>query len=64
MTKKIITTIFASALLVSCSTKFKEKVGLVNAGPNEYKVETAKPLDMPPHYDLRAPKESKADSVK
>lgn len=60
-----IITLFAMILcLGACSSKFKEKVGIVTTGPNEYNVETNKPLDVPPHYDLPLPKESKADTKK
>jgi len=48
----IIVTIF---LLSACSTKMKQKLGVVTTGPNEYAVEKQQPLEIPPHYDLPAP---------
>jgi hypothetical protein len=49
-------TIAMTLLLVcSCSNKMKEKIGIVTSGPDEYKVQKSKPLDVPPHYDLPAP---------
>lgn len=42
-----------SVILVSCSPKAKKTLGLANSGPNEYSVTKNKPLDMPPHFDLK-----------
>lgn len=64
MNHKILSIVFTAALLAACSTKFKEKVGVVTTGPDEYKVQTGKPLDVPPNYNLPTPKESNADSKK
>ena len=48
--------IIAAMLLASgCSTKMKQKLGIVTTGPNEYSVEKQKSLEIPPHYDLPAP---------
>lgn len=48
-----------ATLLSACTTGFKEKIGLVTTGPNEYKVQTNKALDVPPHYNLPEPEEAK-----
>lgn len=42
-----------------CSKKVKQKVGLTTTGPNEYKVQKNKPLEVPPHYHLPEPVKSK-----
>ena len=39
----------------SCSKKIKEKIGVVTPGPDEYKVQRGKALEIPPHYDLPTP---------
>lgn len=38
-----------------CSKKIKEKIGVVTPGPDEYKVQRGKALEIPPHYDLPTP---------
>lgn len=53
--KRWIFIIATGLLLSSCSTKTKQKLGIVTAGPNEYAVEKSRPLEIPPHYDLPAP---------
>lgn len=48
-------------LTCSCSNKMKHAVGIVTPGPDEYKVQKNKPLDVPPHYELPAPAGSKGN---
>ncbi len=60
---KILFISFFSLLLVSCSTKTKHKIGLLNPGPNEYEVTKNKPLEMPPHYNLKESKNSDVTST-
>jgi len=46
------------ALLItisSCNKKVKETMGLDSAGPDEYKVQRGKALEIPPHYNLEEP---------
>lgn len=50
--------IIALIALSSCSKKMKEKVGIVTTGPNEYKVQREKSLEVPPHYDLFEPNDN------
>lgn len=57
-----ITIFVLAALLSACSTSFKEKIGVVTTGPNEYKVQTNKALDVPPHYNLPEPAEVNAQA--
>ena len=38
--------------LSSCNNKVKETIGVVTPGPNEYRVQRNKPLEVPPHFDL------------
>ncbi len=45
----IITSILA---LSACNKKVQESVGMVTPGPNEYRVQRNKTLEMPPHYEL------------
>ena len=53
--KKYIFIIATMLALSACSTKMKQKLGVVTTGPNEYAVEKQHPLEIPPHYDLPAP---------
>ncbi len=39
----------------ACNKKLKETVGISTPGPNEYEVQRAKMLEVPPHYDLPTP---------
>jgi len=39
----------------SCSKKIKEKIGVVTPGPDEYRVQRGRALEVPPHYDLPSP---------
>lgn len=64
MTYKIILAIASIAILSGCSAKMKEKIGMVTSGPNEYQVQTNKPLDVPPHYNLPAPTDIKTKEKK
>ncbi len=63
MGKKILVLISSAIFLSGCSTKFKQKVGIVTTGPNEYKVQTNKPLDVPPHYDLPIPSATTKENI-
>ncbi len=47
----VISLLFLSA----CNSKIKEKVGLSTIGPDEYKVQKGKSLEIPPHYELQSP---------
>lgn len=58
--QKYISILAAILLLCGCSTKIKQKLGIVTTGPNEYAVEKQQPLEIPPHYDLPAPGSVKA----
>lgn len=42
-------------LVSGCNKKFKETMGIATAGPDEYQVQRAKTLEVPPHYDLPVP---------
>jgi hypothetical protein len=42
----------------SCSKKVKENIGIASPGPDEYKVQRGKPLEIPPHYYLNPPTQS------
>lgn len=64
MIYKMILAIASIALLSACSAKTKEKIGLITTGPNEYQVQSNKPLDVPPHYDLPAPAITEAKKKK
>ncbi len=64
MTYKIILAIASITILSGCSSKMKEKIGMVTTGPNEYQVQTNKPLDVPPHYDLPPPTASASNTKK
>ena len=45
--------LFSSLLVLSaCNNKVKETIGVVSPGPNEYKVQRNRPLEVPPHFDL------------
>ena len=46
-------------IIVGCSNKMKEKIGLTTTGPNEYELERKKPLELPPHYNLPDPESLK-----
>ncbi len=39
-------------ILSACNNKVKETIGVVTPGPNEYRVQRNKPLEVPPHFDL------------
>lgn len=43
----------------SCSKKAKENIGIASTGPDEYKVQCGKTLEVPPHYSLSPPTQSK-----
>jgi hypothetical protein len=45
--------LFTSLLVLSaCDNKVKETIGVVSTGPNEYRVQRNKPLEVPPHFYL------------
>ncbi|MES2214965.1 MAG: DUF3035 domain-containing protein [Pseudomonadota bacterium] len=46
-------------VITGCSSKFKQKVGLTTLVPDENQVQQHKPLEVPPHYELKAPTEHK-----
>lgn len=50
--KKFGIILLALFMIVGCSKKMKHKVGLTTTGPDEYKVQKNKPLEVPPHFDL------------
>ncbi|RYE06369.1 MAG: DUF3035 domain-containing protein [Rickettsiaceae bacterium] len=55
---KIYVLIIFSIMTTSCSKKVQQKIGIVTTGPDEYKVQRAKPLEVPPHYELPQPPSS------
>lgn len=52
--------IAVSLIMITSCTKMKEKVGITTTGPDEYKVQRGKALEIPPHYDLPVPTTPKA----
>ena len=40
-------------LLSSCNKATKKTLGLTQDMPDEFQVKTAKPLEVPPHFDLQ-----------
>lgn len=57
--KKIFLLFTVLLITSACSKKLKETVGISTAGPNEYQVQRAKALEVPPHYYLPDPGNSK-----
>lgn len=53
--QKYISIIAIMLIISGCSSKIKQKLGVVTTGPNEYVVEKQHPLEIPPHYDLPEP---------
>ncbi|AFB21172.1 membrane lipoprotein lipid attachment site-containing protein [Rickettsia canadensis] len=53
--KKIFLLFTVLLITSACSKKLKETVGISTAGPNEYQVQRAKALEVPPHYYLPDP---------
>jgi hypothetical protein len=53
--QRIFFTLVALVMLSGCSKKIKETMGVVTPGPDEYKVQRGKALEIPPHYDLPTP---------
>jgi len=43
------------SITTACNSKVKETIGIVTPGPNEYRVQRNKPLEVPPHYELPEP---------
>ncbi|WP_347938729.1 DUF3035 domain-containing protein [Rickettsia oklahomensis] len=56
--KKIFLLFTVLLITSACSKKLKETVGILTAGPNEYQVQRAKALEVPPHYYLPDPRDS------
>ncbi|WP_425363055.1 DUF3035 domain-containing protein [Candidatus Tisiphia endosymbiont of Hybos culiciformis] len=57
--------LFVTVIMLSaCGKKIKETIGIVTPGPNEYRVERNKTLEMPPHYDLPAIEKKDKESLK
>lgn len=60
---RIIFLLFTTLVTVSaCNKKVKETMGIVTPGPDEYRVQRNKTLEVPPHYDL--PSIEKKDTKK
>lgn len=57
--QKIFLIFIALVSISSCNRKLKETVGIVTPGPDEYKVQRSKALEIPPHYDLPSPYQTK-----
>ncbi|WP_064428841.1 DUF3035 domain-containing protein [Rickettsia sp. Tenjiku01] len=57
--KKIFLLFTVLLITSACSKKLKETVGISTVGPNEYQVQRAKALEVPPHYYLPDPRYSK-----
>ncbi|ABV74899.1 hypothetical protein A1C_03045 [Rickettsia akari str. Hartford] len=57
--KKIFLLLTVLLITSACSKKLKETLGISTAGPNEYQVQRAKTLEVPPHYYLPDPGNSK-----
>lgn len=62
MINKVAICFVLAVILSACSTKFQEKIGAVTTGPNEYKVQTNKSLDVPPHYNLPTPEKYEVEN--
>lgn len=53
---RIIFLILATLIVTTaCNKRVKETIGIVTPGPNEYRVQRNKPLEVPPHYELPEP---------
>jgi hypothetical protein len=52
---RIILLFITLVITSACSKSLKEKIGITTSGPNEYKVQRNKSLEVPPHYDLPPP---------
>ncbi|MEY4463130.1 MAG: hypothetical protein RLZZ81_101 [Pseudomonadota bacterium] len=59
--KKIFLLFTVLLITSACSKKLKETVGISTAGPNEYQVQRAKALEVPPHYYLPDPGSSQTN---
>ncbi len=50
---RIIFLLFTTLVTLSaCNKKVKETIGIVTPGPDEYRVQRNKTLEVPPHYEL------------
>ncbi|MFP3018711.1 MAG: hypothetical protein ACEY3E_07595 [Candidatus Tisiphia sp.] len=50
---RIIFLLFTTLITLSaCNKKVKETIGIVTPGPDEYRVQRNKTLEVPPHYEL------------
>ena len=56
--QKVFSIVIILIIASGCSRKIKETIGVVTPGPNEYKVQRGKALEIPPHYDLPTPGEA------
>ncbi len=56
MNKKLLL-ITLSILLASCTHDAKKKLGVIQTVPDEYQVNSSRPLEVPPSFDLPKPKE-------
>jgi len=53
--KKILVLLSVVLITGACSNRIKQVVGVTTPGPDEYKVQKNKSLEVPPHYDLPEP---------
>lgn len=53
--KKVFLLFTVLIITAACNKKLKETVGISTAGPNEYRVQRTKALEVPPHYYLPEP---------
>jgi hypothetical protein len=60
--KKIILATAALMLLSACNSKVKKTLGLTATPPDEFQVKSSKPLEVPPHYNLREPEAPTPDN--
>jgi hypothetical protein len=58
--KKTLYILTATLLLVSC-TKAKKTLGLTENMPDEFQVTKAKPLEVPPHFNLSKTGQAQAE---
>lgn len=49
---RIIFLLLTISIASACSPKVKQKLGLSNNGPDASRVQTSKPLEIPPGYEL------------
>lgn len=62
---RIIFLLFTTLVTLSaCNKKVKETIGIVTPGPDEYRVQRNKTLEVPPHYELPSIEEKDTKSHK